>query len=241
MAASFVYGQAQVEDRHISSVNNTAEASEPVGGTASNAAELYYQIQVLQQEVLQLRGMVEEQAFQIKKLKQQRLDDYVDLDRRLSQLGTSGSVSAITSQPQGNASQAQNAGAASQQLPKADELKRYKEAYRQATQDPTKAEETLKLFIQDFPNGKYVPNSLFVLGELKLKSGDLEGARSWFTRVVTEYPQHYRATDAKLKLGLVFQMMGDMAQAKKYWGEVANSNSNAAAKAVEYLNTYFPN
>lgn len=54
--------------------------------------ELLLQLQVLQTEVMELRGLVEEQGYQIQQLQQRRLDDYIDLDRRISELAGSGSA-----------------------------------------------------------------------------------------------------------------------------------------------------
>lgn len=234
-AASFVFGQAEIEDRPI--IDNVAEV-QPAAPTANQTmGELYYQVQLLQQEVSMLRGLMEEQAFQIKKLKQQRLDDYVDLDRRISQLGSAAAPANPAGKPlPPGTPQTAIASPVSNE----DEFKRYKEAYRLATQDPVAAEKALEAFNRDFPNSRYVANALFVLGEIKLKNGELDAARSWFARVINEHPNHYRVPNAKLKLGQVYQLMDDMPQAKRYWTEVADSGSNAAVKAKEYLAEYFP-
>ena len=50
----------------------------------NEAAQVYYQLQLLQQEVRELRGIVEEQAHKIKELNRKRTEDYIDLDRRLA-------------------------------------------------------------------------------------------------------------------------------------------------------------
>ena len=239
LAASFVNGQARVEERQVTQLP-VGEASQPQqkGPSAASVAELYFQLQTLQQEVLQLRGLVEEQSFQIKKLKQQRLDDYVDLDRRVSQLSNQTNVGETAVSASKPTAAVQNVSI--NLPPKEDEFKRYKEAYKLATQDPVKAEDALKVFIKDYPDSRYVANGLFVLGEIKLKVGELEDARAWFMRVLIEHPDHYRVPNAKLKLGNVHQMMGDLDQAKKYWLEVAGANNNVSDKAKEQLATYFP-
>ncbi|AKH70395.1 tol-pal system protein YbgF [Spongiibacter sp. IMCC21906] len=53
----------------------------------SMQGELYQQLQQLRQEMMQLRGTIEEQGHQIRQLKQQSLDRYIDLDRRISGAG----------------------------------------------------------------------------------------------------------------------------------------------------------
>ena len=59
-------------------------------GQAQNVGNLLYQLQQLQQEVMMLNGKVEEQANELRRLKQQSLERYVDLDRRVSTLTTGG-------------------------------------------------------------------------------------------------------------------------------------------------------
>ena len=48
------------------------------------SGDRYYQMQVLQEEVQMLRGMVEELNYELQQLKQRQMDDYLDIDRRLS-------------------------------------------------------------------------------------------------------------------------------------------------------------
>lgn len=57
---------------------------------ASGASELFAQLQMLQEEVRQLQGRLEEQANQISQLEQQQKDNYLDLDGRLSALMAGG-------------------------------------------------------------------------------------------------------------------------------------------------------
>ena len=86
MAASFANAQVQIiESQPIGGKPPSAARSAEPSNTAGQA-EMFYQMQLLQQEVLELRGLVEQQSFEIRQLKQQRLDDYLDLDRRLSQI-----------------------------------------------------------------------------------------------------------------------------------------------------------
>ena len=84
-----------------SSVASPQSVNTPPPVNAPNAA---YQIQQLQQEISELRGLLEEQGFQLKRLKQQRLDDYLNLDKRLTEITNSNSVS----NPQVSANQTVN-------------------------------------------------------------------------------------------------------------------------------------
>ena len=44
----------------------------------------FSKMQVLENEVMQLRGLVEELSNEVRQLKQRQMDDYIDLDRRIS-------------------------------------------------------------------------------------------------------------------------------------------------------------
>ena len=78
-----------------------APAGAPVTATGIGAApaasgpnlgNLVLQIQQLQQDVMRLNGIVEEQAHELRKLKEQSLERYVDLDKRLGAAMAGGAV-----------------------------------------------------------------------------------------------------------------------------------------------------
>ena len=51
---------------------------------ASDNVELVYQLQQLQDEIRQLRGLVEQQSFELENIKRRQRDQYLELDQRLS-------------------------------------------------------------------------------------------------------------------------------------------------------------
>jgi tol-pal system protein YbgF len=79
----------------------TAPNAAPAQSAAASdrrLSELFYQLQVLQQEVQELRGLVEEQSFQLNRLARDQQEQYIDLDGRIAQLTTGG-----TARPAGSA------------------------------------------------------------------------------------------------------------------------------------------
>ena len=62
----------------------TYSAPPPAASQDQNLGTLFIQIQQLQQEVMRLNGRLEEQANEIRTLREQSLQRYVDLDKRLS-------------------------------------------------------------------------------------------------------------------------------------------------------------
>jgi tol-pal system protein YbgF len=241
--------QAQVEvvesnNRLLESPQLPSTAAAPssvVSPVPNNQADLFYQLQTLQQEVQELRGLMEEQAYELKRLKQQRLDDYVNLDQRLSGL-QSGTVSS----PEGAASTSSPATvpatAASQTTAQApDEMQRYRTAIDLVLRkkDYAQAVTAFNQYLRDFPQGKYAPNCQYWLGEIYLLQSDLEQAREWFSRLVTDFPEHGKAPDANFKLGTVYHKLGDTDQAKLLLSKVASGDSNASRLANSYLSENF--
>lgn len=241
-AASFVLAQPQVVDRKIPPKGTS---SQPAAQPASDSvAEMYYQMQVLQQEVLQLRGMVEEQAFEIKKLKQQRLDDYVDLDRRISQVGSGGGASASAANTSAAPSPAtSSSNTSSTAAAKPNEMKHYRSAMNLVLkkQDYDGAITSLEEHLRLYPNGRFSANAQYWLGEVYIQKGDLNASRDAFKKLLLNYPDHAKVPDAEYKLGVVYHKLGDMGMAKTMLNKVASTDASAAKLARDYLKANLAN
>lgn len=98
----FVFGLSAVAACFLAPLTSAAEAEGAVSQAPAQAAsstpssdrrlsELFYQLQVLQQEVQTLRGLVEEQTYQLNRLARDQKEQYIDLDRRIAGLPTAGS------------------------------------------------------------------------------------------------------------------------------------------------------
>lgn len=212
-----------VEARPTAQATPTAQTGAPA---ANQQTDLYFRLQALQQEVLELRGLVEEQAFELNRLKQQRQDDYLDLDRRIGAL--SGGATKATAND--IAIPADNA----------DDGAAYKAAYAKLRQrDLQGATQGFSQYLEQFPKGQYAANSQYWLGEIYLVEGKLELARQWFERVTKEFPADRKAPDAQFKLGTVLFQLGDKAKAKALLQQVANSNADAARLAKDFLSQNF--
>ena len=200
--------------------------SEP--SQAQNAGNLLYQVQQLQQEVMMLNGKVEEQAHELRRLKQQSLERYVDLDRRVSTLTTggiapaagaaaasSGSYSGTAAPPATAAPSttytapratvpAVSAGAATSGAELPGEGDAYRAAYALVRgQKFNDAVAAFQQFLVQYPNGRYAPNAYYWLGELYLvvQPPDLEQARQSFNQLLTQYPTNSKVPDALYKTG----------------------------------------
>jgi len=209
--------------------------AQPSGG--QNLSNLFYQLQQLQREVMMLNGKVEEQAHELRSLKEQSLERYVDLDRRIAG-GTaavpgSGNTAAPVVLP------ISGGGSAPEQVGEGDA---YRSAYALVrAQKFNDASVAFKQFLQDYPAGKYAPNAHYWLGELYLvmQPSDLESSRQAFMLLLSQYPNNSKAPDAMYKLGKVYFMKGNREKAREYLDRVitqyGSSNSSAVKLSREFI------
>jgi tol-pal system protein YbgF len=238
LAASAGIAQVQIVESQpvggkTTSQKTSAGQKTSAAADAGAQAELYYQLQLLQQEVQELRGLVEQQSFELRQLKQQRMDDYLDLDRRLSQ--SPGAGAATTASPI-SPSQDPTLPAATDAA-QADELAAYRGAIdlvlKQKDFDGGAA--ALQKYLRDFPSGHYTANALYWLGQIYLQKNDSNQSQKWFQQMIDQYPTHQKTPEAKLKLAKVYHAEGETAKARKLLEEVASSGSPAAGLAKEFL------
>lgn len=179
---------------------------------------LFNQLQQMQSEIAQLRGMLEEQQNEIQRLKQESLERYQDLDKRISG-GAAGAVANQNSSSAGaiNANGAPTPPAAASNEP-ADPAKEklfYEAAFDLIkTKDFDKANQAFAAFLRKYPNSQYAGNAQYWLGEVNLAQGDLQGAGQAFARVSQAYPSHAKVPDSLFKLADVEQRLGNNDKAK---------------------------
>lgn len=251
--ASQLWAQAPIIDASPStSPPVPINSNQPVGNPSSynndQQGDLFYQLQLLQQEVMQLRGVVEEQAHSIKQLKEQSMERYIDIDRRLGQLATSSPSAAVSPRSSG---QLGSAGVRSPGVYKppvaapveSNEQQVYNSAYSMVTSRQFQgALDAFKQFLVDFPDSKYVPNSHYWIGELYqvVTPQDLEASRQSFTQLIERYPDHAKTADAMYKLGKVYYLKGNLAKARQTLEQVianygSGNRSSSAEKARQFI------
>lgn len=221
-------------------------APAPVPTAAANT-QLYLMIEQLQNEVQLLRGLVEEQAYELRMLKQQGRERYRDLDARLLDLTKrAASAEKVTPaeesvraeggdvQPVGSEATPVSTGA---DVP-SDDQKRSYEAARSLIKEKRydEAVAALHQFIQQYPNSELTGNAYYWMGEVYLVMPQLEQARQAFSIVVTSFPEHRKAADSLFKLAVTMGRLGNNKEAAQYYDAVIERfpSSSAAKLAAEY-------
>ncbi len=215
-----------------------------------NLSNLLYQVQQLQQEVRILNGKVEEQGFELRKLKEQSLERYLDLDKRVG--GQTGSMVDTTAIPNSgevgtSVVASTTIGSSGNAVPEqVGEGDAYRAAYALVRgQEFEAAVGAFKQFLGSYPAGKYAPNAHYWLGELYLVSqpADIEAARQSFMLLLSQYPNNNKIPDALYKLGKVHFMKGNREKSREYLDRVVReygaSNSSAVKLAQDFIDENF--
>jgi tol-pal system protein YbgF len=240
------------------------EDVQPMVEDLSSAPEMLSQrydlMQDLREEVRQLRGQVEELSYQLRKVKQQQLDDYLDVDRRLSALSSADSKGfshEVAEQSSGDVAVATSSDAeASIEDPVSSVLDveqsgrdfyeaAVKEDYTAASnkllkdRDIEGAASALQIHLDSYPESPFAANAHYWLGEIYLLRGDVELARQAFETIIGLYPTHPKAMDSHFKLGKIVFELGDTDKARILLETAAASSGGVAAKAQKYIDQNF--
>ncbi|MEM7100687.1 MAG: tol-pal system protein YbgF [Pseudomonadota bacterium] len=221
----------QNADQNQPSQSQYAQPTQEVGG--GQLSQLFYQLQILQQEVQTLRGQVEEQDYEIKRLQREQKEQYLDLDQRVVALVENRPAPGpVASRPSSPASTSDpGVGGSPQTLTEREAYKAAFDAMRNRQFDVSL--NGFQQLIGDYPNGQFTPNAYYWIGELHLAAnGDPELARQSFVQVVSLYPDHQKAPDALYKLGVVYQTLGDTETARRYLDEVQKQHPDSAAAGL---------
>lgn len=218
---------------------------------SSPSVDSYSLIQNLREELSLLRGLLEEQGNEIRQLKQRQIDDYLDLDRRL---GVSGSTGAKQAASVGSA----NADQGAEPLVRAPVPGAYDTSADSATsatvEDQSAYDQSYDLlkagkvdeakiafnkYLSNYPQGYYIANAQYWLGEIYMLDNQLAEAGKAFSVVVEQFPAHRKVLDASFKLGKVYYLQGDKPKAKVLLTKVAGTASSAGKLARDYLEANF--
>ena len=242
-----IYGAAPVEESVAEQVrrgNDSVPAAQrgeasPGGSpaetntsqSASQLGQLFYQLQLLRDEVQRLNGTLEEQQNQIERLAREQHERYLGLDRRIAQLSGGSTEPSADDSPIGPGFGADRPSQQPGAVP--TERDTYESAYEMMQlRQYESATEVFQRLIEEYPNGQYTPNAFYWLGELHRKNGDPEAARQSFVQVVALYPDHNKVPDALYKLGVVYTQLDEPARAIEYLDRVVREYPDSTAASL---------
>lgn len=235
-------------DSHGQRRTGSAPAQESAAATVG-AGEFLQQLQMLQQEVMMLRGEVERQGHELQQLRQQSLDRYIELDRRMGGSGAdpdAGASSTIPEARSGGSPVARTAGAPSTNVAQPGEYEAYKNAYAKVkAQEFGGAVTAFQSFLDKYPEGRYAANAHYWLGELYLvlSPPQPEQAMQEFSGLLQNYPDNAKVPDAMLKLGRLYFQRGERDRSRQMLerlvAEYRPQDSSAVSLAQQFLKENF--
>lgn len=250
----------------------------------AQSGDLYYELQLLRDEIRQMSGRIEELDHELGRLKQRQQEDYRDLDRRISPDPDAGMAAGGVGQEGGNTAPALIMPPASDAAPGTDaastpqstrqntpqsesrqdlspaasvplvvtddpdapvadlraDREQYEAAYdllRRRRMD--ESAQAFQAYVDQYPQGRFVANAYYWLGEIYLLQNKLDDAEQAFVTVKDNFSGDQKAEDAAYKLGRVYHLQGEDTQAKAVLESVAAGTSNTAQLARDYLRENF--
>lgn len=199
---------------------------------ARNSAQmnLLNQVNQLQDEVLELRGISEEHSYQLEQLLQRQRELYQEIDRRLAAASATPqpSTSTSTSMPAA-AGGAGTQPTSSEYSSNLSENDAYDRAIKLVLEDKRyeAAIPAFNDFIQRFPNSTYTPNAHYWLGQLYFSEAKYAEAKKQFETVVNQYPDSNKRADCMLKLGAIAQQAGETQTARTFYQKIVSEYASS--------------
>ncbi len=236
--------QTPIAVEKSSAVQDVSSLIVEEGGPSSG--DLYFQMQTLQREVMELRNIVELQTRQLQELRQLSLQRYIELDRRLA----SGAVASIDADVAPDAAlpvdgqSIDGAPANVDSVPSKSDIEAYNDAYQLVKgRQYQQAIPLFERFIAEYPTSVRQANAYYWLGSLYMVVDQLPQAEQRLTELLSLYPEHAKIPDASYKLATLYFKLGKRDQSRQLLDEIvakyANTNGNTVQLASAFLRDNF--
>ncbi len=160
----------------------------------------------LRREMQKIRGEIEVQGHEIRKLEKKQRDLYLDIDQRLNAMqpgkaaspahgGASGGDWNQKSGGESSGNTSVDESAARQNYDRALEVLK-KGNYNQALTE-------FRSFLKQHPNSRYADNAQYWVGEVHYVNRRFTDALTEFETVISRYPDSLKVADARLKIGFI--------------------------------------
>lgn len=187
--------------------------------------EMLRRLDSLQQDVQNMRGEIDQLNFSVEGIKKRQRDLYLDIDQRLSELGSSDNNGASNNAtvPPSNADTAATRD-------NRKELTEYQNAFeilRAKRYDD--AIIAFKSYIERYPSGKFVANAKYWLGEANYVTRRFPVAIEQLNRVLKDHPKSNKVQDALLKIGFSYYELKQWPEARASLQKLADVYPNSTA------------
>ncbi|MBI1673775.1 tol-pal system protein YbgF [Shewanella sp. DW31] len=225
-AGAAVAAPAPVEDiAGGSGDDRLARIERIVKSRQQSELEMQRRLDTLQQEVLDLRGLTEQQNYQIEQMQERQRQLYDEL-ANLSSKASAAPAAAATSIPSVVST---NAAASS-----LSETASYENAVNLVLKERKydDAIPAFRAFIKQYPDSVYAANANYWLGQLLFNKSEFAEAKQAFKTVVNRFSDSNKRGDSLVKLGMIAEKTGDKAGAMQYYQQVVKDYANSAAARI---------
>ena len=181
---------------------------------------LYKKIEVLEEEIRDLRNILEENSILVDRSLELQQQRYLDLDARILE------ISKIYSEkPSSVDEDAKSLDTEEKEL--------FKSAL--ILFEESRFAEALEIFSQiiiTFPDGSFTADAYFWSGELFLAQEMFEDAKLSFKNVVDNFYQHSRTPDSLFKLGEIYRIEGDVERSLEFYDKVKEDFPDSGASQL---------
>ena len=181
---------------------------------------LYKKIEVLEEEIRDLRNILEENSILVDRSLELQQQRYLDLDARILE------ISKISSEKPSSVDE-------EAQYLDTEEKDLFKSAL--ILFEESRFAEALEIFSQiiiTFPDGSFTADAYFWSGELFLAQEMFEDAKLSFKNVVDNFYQHSRTPDSLFKLGEIYRIEGDIERSLEYYDKVKEDFPDSGASQL---------
>ena len=192
--------------------------------------ELQQQLELLQDEVSQVRGVTEEQSYKLEKVLQRQRELYQEIENRVSKVYDQTNANPVTDVSVSNTQAISSDLSENEAYDRAVALIMKDKRYDAAIPE-------LQKFLTTFPDSVYTPNAHYRLGQLFSIKNDDTQAKVHFQDVVDNFPNSNKRPDALLKLGTIFQKENNFEKSKALLNTLIKEypSTTAAKLATERL------
>ncbi|WP_434931603.1 tol-pal system protein YbgF [Shewanella sp. HL-SH5] len=216
-----VAAPAPVEDvANGSSDDRLARVERIIKAKQQGEFDMQRRLDALQREVLDLRGITEQQNYQINQMLQRQRQLYEDI----ANLSTKAA-------PVVNAPAATDAVSVAASSSTLGETGSYEAAVNLVLKDRKydDAIPAFRSFIKQYPQSSYAANANYWLGQLLFNKGEHADAKGAFSAVVSQFADSNKRGDSLVKLGMIAEKESDLAGAKALYNKVLKEYPNSAS------------
>ena len=181
---------------------------------------LYKKIEVLEEEIRDLRNILEENSILVDRSLELQQQRYLDLDARILEISKIYSEKPSSVDEEG-------------QHLDTEEKELFKSAL--ILFEESRFAEALEIFSQiiiTFPDGSFTADAYFWSGELFLAQEMFEDAKLSFKNVVDNFYQHSRTPDSLFKLGEIYRIEGDVERSLEFYDKVKEDFPDSGASQL---------